>query len=263
MLACADAPTRLHALYVVGVLFLAGVLAQTDHTPLYAYSAIHQAGLKCDDSGSCEIDTAAGYYDTERAVVRQSESIRPQLSPIVELTALILSSRLCMLVTGSPQHITALTLANHIDYGWEQRDLFNEVCRNVISLEVNQRYTINATHSSNQNDPIGLSRTEDGLWGPGGELYRYEYTQYSLDGGNTDWESYTANFQAAQTRAISIKPFHAGRLFFFSASRPGHLLDGTPPHVAAYFDVLDPQLSATGVPTQVGIPSDTYDSTRR
>jgi hypothetical protein len=261
MLICAGPLTRLRALCVVGVLLLAGALAQTSHTPLYAYSAIWQAGLKCSVEGKCEVDPATGYYDTQEAVKRQDESVKPQLSPIVDLSVIVLSSRLCMVVTGSPQHTQALALANHIDYGWQQRDLFNQVCTNVIPLEVNQRYNINASHTSNQNDPLGLSRTEDGLWGPGGDLYRYEYTQYMLDGGNSDWESYKAKYQAASTRTISIKPFHAGRLFFFSASRPGHLLDGTPPHIAAYFDVVDPQLAATGVATQVGIPSDTY--TRR
>ena len=140
------------------------------HTPLYAYSNIWNAGLKCDDTGTCVIDEDTGYYSTEQAVKRQDESIKPQLSPIKELTVLGMSSRLCMVVTGSYEHQRALTLASHIDYGWQQRDLFNEVCRNVITLDVNQRYNINASHSSNQNDPIGLSRTEDGLWTTGGEV---------------------------------------------------------------------------------------------
>lgn len=226
------------------------------HTPLYAYSNIWNAGLKCDDTGTCVIDEDTGYYSTEQAVKRQDESIKPQLSPIKDLTVLGMSSRLCMVVTGSYEHQRALTLASHIDYGWQQRDLFNEVCRNVITLDVNQRYNINASHSSNQIDPIGLSRTEDGLWTTGGELYRYEYTQYNLDGGNAAWEPYKQLYKDARTRTISIRPFHAGRLYFFSASRPGHTNDL---HGASYFDVVDPQLEATGSPTPVGVKSDAYD----
>jgi len=159
--------SRQTRLQVLGAVLVA---VATGHTPEYTYSSIWGAGLNCDDSGECTLDTSTGYFGETQSIQRMQESIQPQLNPVVKLTVLVLSSRLCMVVTDSPQHMKALTLANHIDYGSRQKDIFDEVCRNVISLEVNQRYNINASHSSNQDDPFGLSRTEDGLWAPGGQV---------------------------------------------------------------------------------------------
>ena len=186
-------------------------------------------GMPCE-GGLCKLEFPSDYYNIDQVMARQIESTIEGEPPIVKLNVFIVpdfsrNPLLCILRTGTPEAEMVEEAANK--GWWRVPDVLSQrYCWGKITyLKMTQKYNISMTHPSNDDNPMGLSTTPDGLWATGGTLFEADHTQYTLDTLHTQWGPYKQLYKAARQRAILIQPEYLRQLYFFSAA--GHGRGGT------------------------------------